>query len=98
MRSNSAIRKGDLNDQAERNYRKKSGSRNLFLMHGRFADFARGSNDLRISSRGVVLNIRLNGSIEDDPAKTYLHPSAERLMRRRGQLSLKISRLAHLNS
>jgi hypothetical protein len=56
--SNSPNRKGRRHALAERNGRKKSSSYNLFDMRGWFADVTCGFNDLRMSARGVVLNIR----------------------------------------
>src|ERR1700693_282110 len=80
--SNSPYQEGRPHEQAERNYRKKSGSHSLFLMHHRFADFALGFNDLRIFAGGVFLADRRVRLIT---AAIYSPASAERLMRHPGK-------------
>lgn len=81
MLSNPANRKRQLHEQAERNYRKKSGSRNLFLVRGRFVDLALGVDHERIFARGMVLISTLIRD-SDGTAENYFPASAERLMPR----------------
>jgi hypothetical protein len=76
--SNSPYQEGRRHQQAEHNYRKKSGSHSLFFMRRQFSDFARGFNDLRIFAGGVVLADRRVPLIT---VAIYSPASAERLMR-----------------
>jgi hypothetical protein len=72
--SNSPYQEGRRHEQAEH----KSGSYSLFFVHRRFADFARGFNDLRIFAGGVVLADR---RVQLITVAIYSPASAERLMR-----------------